>query len=687
MFEMRGSARGLIEGVSVTRYCRRSRDNAHMLVWMVLRWCLFGLIGCVLGSAGMAAAASPVMQEHGAVIERVAQAAGAPASRPHLFGSVPAVILKRDQAAQLDEACILPGSETPPDQEAPWLHVKLPHRWSATHPGYRGAMWYRFRVILPQVPAGIWAVYVPRAVMNAQVWVNGMPMAYSGSMTEPVTRNWYVPALVQVPTNVWRAGENLIQIKVVSGYVSRDGLAPISVGPLSHLEEPYKLRTMAQVDGTYFANIAMLALGVFMVIVWWRDPDLGAIGFQGAAAMLWSLGNAAWVASRAFLPPAIWERGAFITMVWSALLMSLFFRRFAGRRSRRFEVFVLVLIAATPVWTYFDFTVEGFAYAFCLVYTVFMVCMVQSIYWLIRHRRRDREWFLGGCALLIPAAAHDLAFQVNLLPFDTIYLLPYISPLMMLCIFYVLAGDYGRSRRTLNRLNGSLADTLAQRELALRESFERLAELERAQAVSAERSRILQDMHDGVGAHLTSALRQLQSPPGKPVDLPLVTQTLRDSLDHLKLSIDALSLPPGDVVGLLASLRFRITPRLKAAGLDLVWDVTDLPPWPQGHAPALRQLQYILFEGLSNVLQHSGATSLTLSAKDCGDHLQVSLIDNGRGWNREGEAEGQGLQTMRGRASVIGARIEFLTTPQGGAELRLILPMPHHKRLDLSSAA
>ncbi|HEX5355522.1 MAG TPA: hypothetical protein VFW93_04865, partial [Aquabacterium sp.] len=214
-----------------------------MLVWMVLRWCLFGLIGCVLGSAGMAAAASPMVHEHAALIDRAAETPGATASSPHLFGTVPAVILQGEQPAHLDEACILPGSDSPPDQEAPWLHVKLPHRWSATHPGYRGAMWYRFRVILPHVPSSIWAVYLPRAVMNAQVWVNGMPMAYSGSMTEPVTRNWYVPALVQVPTHVWREGENLIQIKVVSGYVSRNGLAPITVGPLSQLEEPYKLRT------------------------------------------------------------------------------------------------------------------------------------------------------------------------------------------------------------------------------------------------------------------------------------------------------------------------------------------------------------------------------------------------------------------------------------------------------------
>lgn len=322
-----------------------------------------------------------------------------------------------------------------------------------------------------------------------------------------------------------------------------------------------------------------------------------------------------------------------------------------------------------------------------------MVCMMQAIHGVVMSRRRDGVWLLAGCALLVPSAAHDVAFQIHLLPFDAMYTLPFVGPIMMACIFYVLAGDYARSRRALNRLNGSLAETLAQREAALRESFARLAELERAQAVSAERSRILRDMHDGVGAHLTSALRQLQPPGDQGVDLGLVTQTLRDSLDQLKLSIDALSLQEGDVVGLLASLRFRITPRLKAAGLALLWDVADLPPWPAGHAPALRQLQYILFEGLSNVLQHSGATRLTLSARAEPDWLQVSLIDNGRGWS--GEGEGQGLQTMRARANVIGARIAFLTRPEGGAELRVSLPLaadeqPRSKPddgIDLSSAA
>lgn len=668
------------------RYCRRSGDNAGMLrgkfVWR--RPAVHGLpvwLACllILFSVVPVRAQAPLL--HGAAHAQH----GGGAADAVLPGLLPPVPLALDRANDLGEACIFPGGEVPPQAEAAWLHVRLPHRWAQTHPGYKGAMWYRFRVTLPERPPPYWAVYLPRAVMNAQVWVNGVPMAYTGSMIEPVTRNWYVPLLVQVPRNVWQVGDNLIQIKVVDGYPGRDGLAPIQVGPLSDLESAYRARYLAQVDGPMFANIALLALGVFMVIVWWRDRDLGAIGYQGLSAILWSLGTTANLAPQPWFDQGVWVRLAFVAMIWSTLLMGLFFQSFSGQRVRWAARVFWGLMIATPIWASLGLSMARMEWAYGLAYAVFMFSLVHALAMAIHTRRRDRMWLLGGCALLVPAAAHDLACQMNLLSFDAVYVLPYVCPIMVGCIFYMQAGDYGRSRRALNRLNDNLAETLSQREATLRESFARLAELERAQAVSAERSRILQDMHDGVGAHLTSALRQLQSPRAEGVDLPLVTQTLRDSLDQLKLSIDALSLPPGDVVGLLASLRFRIAPRLKAAGIELVWDVADLPPWPPGQPPALRQLQYILFEGLSNVLQHAGATRLVLSARQQGDALLLSLIDNGGG--PQGEGGGQGLQTMRARAGAIGAQLSLLRVASGGTELRITLPLLAALPLDdLSSA-
>ena len=106
-------------------------------------------------------------------------------------------------------------------------------------------------------------------------------------------------------------------------------------------------------------------------------------------------------------------------------------------------------------------------------------------------------------------------------------------------------------------LSASLAARIAQKEAELRQSYQQVEELAREQERTHERTRILRDMHDGVGSHIGAAIRQLQSGQASRDEVLL---TLRDSLDQLKLSIDAMHLPAGDVTGLLANLRFRLAP-------------------------------------------------------------------------------------------------------------------------------
>lgn len=613
-------------------------------------------------------------------------AADALAARLHPWVSLPL-----DRATELSEACLLADAEPslPPGDAAPWLHVRLPHRWKDTHEGFEGSMWYRFRVTLPAAPQTTWAVYLPRVVMNAEVWVNGVALDYTGSMADPVTRHWYVPLMFSVPSSLWQQGENIVHVRVASGYQARNGLAPIQVGPVEQLATVYKHRKWLQVDGVQIAHVAMISLGLVMVIVWLRDRAQSAFGFMGASALFWGVSTLMLISPTPLTELLMWERLSFTATVWYQLALSAFFFRFTERPWPWVDRLVVMLMLLVPAYYLFFPRFEITAVVYALIYALALTGMVVAIAHVLRTRRPDGAWLVLGCALLVPAGSHDVMVQMGSLPFDSVYWLPLAGPVMIACSFMILAGDYARSRWALAELNASLASRVAEREQALRESFERLAALESAQAVSAERSRILKDMHDGVGAHLTSALRQLTATPQGEVDVPLVTQTLRDSLDHLKLSIDAMSLQPGDVVGLLASWRFRLTPRLKAAGLELVWDVDELPPWPQGQPPVLRQVQYILFEGLSNVLQHSGATRLVLSARVFDDHLRLSLIDNGRGWHTSPKASGHGLQTMQGRASLIGARLEFLVPAQGGLELRLSLPraMPRSTASALSSAA
>ena len=586
------------------------------------------------------------------------------------------------------------GSLTPPPSQAPWRHASLPHLWNDTHPGYRGTMWYRFRVHLDQVPTSPLAVYLPRAVMNAQVWVNGQPMGYTGSMTTPVSINWYVPLLTSVQPAMWAKGDNWVHVRVASGLYSRNGLAPIQIGPLDTLAPDFKRRTWAQVDGVQIANTVLASLGVFMMIVWLRDREQTAIGFLSLSAITWALASAMGVMPTPLFNVVAWENLSYALSVISQLLFCLYFFRFAQFRRLWLDCLVYMLMVVMPLYGFIGPTYFVATLLYGLIYVLAIWSMGMAVWHVFRERRKDGLWLVLGCLTLLPSGAHDVMIRTTALPFDTVYWLYFSGPLTMMCMAVIVAGDHARSRHALNDLNRHLAERVAEREQALRASFERLASLERAQAVSAERSRILKDMHDGVGAHLTSALRQLQTSRQSMVDLPLVAQTLRDSLDQLKLSIDALSLQAGDVEGLLASWRFRLAPRLKAAGIELVWDVERLPPWPSGHSPELRQLQYILFEGLSNVMQHSGATRLVLSARDLGHHIRVSLIDNGHGWQGTGQYEGQGLQTMRSRAQTIGATMAFLPASNGGLELRLSLPLidrvvgqPPESQTDQSKAA
>jgi signal transduction histidine kinase len=565
---------------------------------------------------------------------------------------------------------------TPPDDWDNWVRVSLPHRWSQTHRQLSGSLWYRLNAPLSKVPLDTWSVYLPKVSMNAEVWVNGVSLGVSGSMDRPITANWYTPLIFTVPPSLWQAGDNVVEVRVSGDSISRSGLGPVWIGSARTLSRMHSQRWWVQVMGVHAANVGLMMVGLFMVVLWMRDRAQSAFGFIGLAAILWGVGTSANIVPDPFLPMPLWDSISFLAIVWAQLSMCLFFLRFSERNWVWAERLIAGFAVLDPIVLVLLPSQMLVGLTYLTIYLVALVGFALALWHAYRTRRPDRNLFAFGSLVSIPAAAHDVALQLNQLPLESVYMLPYAGPVMVGCMAFIVAGDYARSRQTLARLNADLVDNIQRREAELRDSFQRLSSLEQAQAVTAERARILRDMHDGVGAHLTTALRQLNPATPQTVDLRMVTRILREALDQLKLSIDAMSIPPGDVVGLLASLRFRMTPRFKAAGLTLRWDVGDLPEWPAGTQAALRQLQYILFEAMSNVLQHAHAREVTLGAHVVQGQLLLVLHDDGRGLPEGGgKPEGHGSQTMRSRAGTIGAGIAFASPPQGGYEVRLTLPM------------
>ncbi|KGF78122.1 histidine kinase, partial [Massilia sp. JS1662] len=141
----------------------------------------------------------------------------------------------------------------------------------------------------------------------------------------------------------------------------------------------------------------------------------------------------------------------------------------------------------------------------------------------------------------------------------------------------------------------------------------------------------------------------------------VLTEHVQLALDEMRMAVDSLQPMHDDLATMLATLRYRLQPRLDAAGIALDWDVAELPPIAAFSAQASLQLQRILLEAFTNVLKHAQATRIALHASwQNGPPAQVriELRDNGRGFQASsatGSAAGRGMANMRARADAIGA--------------------------------
>lgn len=296
---------------------------------------------------------------------------------------------------------------------------------------------------------------------------------------------------------------------------------------------------------------------------------------------------------------------------------------------------------------------------------------VGYVVWYIRRTWVDRNT-AGQADRLVICGAMTLALiagfceLLDLSPSGDFYVASsvtqYTSLLFGMAFIFIVANRFRTASELSRDLTLHLALRVAQREKELAISYGEMEQLAREQSSTAERVRILRDLHDGVGSHISIAIRQLESGQSRPGE---VLQTLRDSLDQLKLSIDAMNLPPGDINALLANIRYRLEPRFLACNIPWHWNVNLLEPVGRLDASAMRQLQFMLFEALSNVLQHAQASALQIAATPLssdGKGVLLQIIDNGLGFDLS-RVQRRGLQSMQDRAHAIGVILNLTSAP------------------------
>jgi signal transduction histidine kinase len=250
----------------------------------------------------------------------------------------------------------------------------------------------------------------------------------------------------------------------------------------------------------------------------------------------------------------------------------------------------------------------------------------------------------------------------------------------VLLLGVLLLGRFADTLRQEARLRAELATQLDQRTAELQASFEALqrserarTDAERAGAVAGERERLMQEMHDGIGAQLITARLQVAAGSVGPAEAAAL---IDDCLLELRLTVDALSLDDGDLGALLAALRLRLAPALRAAGMALDWQVQATPALAALQGTGARELLRIVQEAVSNVLHHAQARRLRVATAVVEGAVQLSVADDGIGRAADAPA-GRGTQSMQQRAQRLGASLGWhQPAPHFGCGTELWLRLP-----------
>lgn len=546
------------------------------------------------------------------------------------------------------------------------IEQPLPLHWDITAPGQQARAELKLHFDLPTPPSATtppWSLLIPRLGNAWQVRLNGQLLASAGQVDQP-NDGWASkrPVWLALPQVLLRSqNELLIALRLDSG--RRAGLSRVWVGPTADLLPHWQREEWLRVTLPQAASVLSLVVAALCMLLWLQQHDaLYAWAALGELAWGVRLADTWWEAS-----PLAWPAWGLVVLtliwVWSGSLYQLIGALQFAPRPRWERRVVWASLLGSPMAYLVSWALQTPTPLVLWMLGTMLLWVFLNLRLAHEVRRRpdlSRALVVLALALCLFAIGRDIyAGRASALHYEESAWAKYAAVTLALSVLVIVSLRFQHARDELLRLNSSIGRQLAEREAELNARHQQVTALEREKAAAEERTRILRDMHDGAGAHLIAAIHQVES--GQATRSELL-HTLQESLDQLRLNIDAMHLPPGDINALLSSLRYRLERRIQAAGLRLVWRADELPLITHYLGPQLRHVQFILLEVISNATQHAHGTRLAVTAMADATHVVLELKDDGVG---AGQGVGNGLRSMQERAALIGAQLERLTGEQG----------------------
>jgi signal transduction histidine kinase len=192
----------------------------------------------------------------------------------------------------------------------------------------------------------------------------------------------------------------------------------------------------------------------------------------------------------------------------------------------------------------------------------------------------------------------------------------------------------------------------------------------------AERRKIERNLHDGAQQQLIALKIQLgllEDSAEDPAAIRQITPMLRDglgtALDDLRDLARGIYPPLLAEQGLIAALHAQAhkTP------LPVLIEADGIGRYPPDTETTV---YFCTLEALQNIAKYAGATQAAIRLDCPDDSLQVTITDNGAGFDTTKAPRGSGLQGMADRLAVLGGTLDIRSQPGHGTTLSCQLPVP-----------
>ncbi len=346
-----------------------------------------------------------------------------------------------------------------------------------------------------------------------------------------------------------------------------------------------------------------------------------------------------------------------------------------GKLDKLLKTTSLILMVMLLSFTYIHFATDNVQLGKFIENSMKIVALIIGVIFIIKGLRKKVvliNYIAIGSAAQIFFSVISLILILTQTKITSIFksaLFYFEISIVMAIIFFLLGLTYKNRRDLIEKIQEKETMKLE----IEKKGFETRVEILKAQ--QEERNRISEDMHDDLGAGMTtirlfSEIAKTKMGDHVMPEIEKISASANELLNKMNAIIWSMSNSNDSLGNMVAYIRSYALEYLENTGIDCKFSIPETLPNIEVPGEIRRNIFLVVKEALNNIVKHSGASQVKIILEKHYEGFALIIHDNGHGIDLEKIRQfGNGLKNMKKRMDSVD--IDFSIENKNGTVLRL----------------